>query len=349
MTKPRLNLILRRSGLLGNPFASLYAPPVSSLDRETLRPFLPTTLEQTDFKNLGERYQGKVRDVYSQDKRSILIATDRQSAFDISWCTIPLKGQALNQISAWWFTQVKDVMPSHVISVPDPNAMLVKKLDMLKVEIVVRAYLTGSTGTSAWVNYAKGVRNFCGNMLPEGMIKNQKFPQTILTPTTKAENDELIDPKGIIERGLATKKQWEEISDRALALFARGEQIAAKRGLILVDTKYEMGLDDEGRITIADEVHTPDSSRYWVAASYEERIAKGIEPESLDKEFFRLWLKDQGFNYGKPKPKITDDVRLDLALKYIQLYERITGQEFMLPESTDVKGRIEANLKAYTI
>lgn len=322
---------------------------MTPISTDTLRPFLATTLESTDFTNLGEKYVGKVRDVYSQKDRSILIATDRQSAFDISWCSIPLKGQALNQISAWWFTQIKDIMPTHVIAVPDENAAVVKKLDMLKVEIVVRAYLTGSTGTSAWVNYNNGVRNFCGNALPDGMIKNQKFKETIITPTTKGETDELIDPAGIIEKKLATKAQWDEIHDKALALFKRGQELALTRGLILVDTKYEMGLDRDGTITIADEVHTPDSSRYWLAGSYDQRMAEGKEPESLDKEFFRLWLKEQGFDYGKPKPDITDDVRLMLALKYIQLHDRITGVPFKIPESPDVLGRIRKNLKPYEV
>lgn len=326
---------------------------MSSISPESLRPFLKSTLDETNFTSLGTKYVGKVRDVYSQEKRSILIATDRQSAFDVSWCSIPLKGQALNQISAWWFEQVKDIMPTHVLAVPDENATVVKRLEMFKVEIIVRGYLTGSTGTSAWVNYAKGVRNFCGNTLAEGMIKNQKFPTPIVTPTTKGETDELIDTAGIIERKLATKDQWEHMSDRALALFKRGQELAAKRGLILVDTKYEMGVDENGTMRIADEVHTPDSSRYWIAASYEERMAKGMEPESLDKEFFRLWLKEQGFDPSSrsgqvtPKPEITDDVRLHLALKYIQLHEKITGESFKLPESTDVLGRIEKNLEKY--
>lgn len=312
-----------------------------------IRPFLTTTLETTDFKDLGEKYKGKVRDVYSQETQSILIATDRQSAFDLSWCTIPLKGQALNQISAWWFEQIQDIMPTHVFTVPDPNAMVVKRLDMLKIEIVVRGYLTGSTETSAWVNYHNGVRNFCGNVLPEGMKKNQKFDSVIITPTTKGEKDELIDTVGILARGLTTEIQWNEMSEKALAVFKRGQEISAARGLILVDTKYEMGLDENGMITIADEVHTPDSSRYWVASSYDQRFAEGKEPESLDKEFFRLWLKEQGFEEGKPKPEITDDVRCMLALKYIQLFEIMTGQEFVLPADPNVAERIEKNLAPY--
>lgn len=338
----------------------------------SLRPFLVTTLAETHFADLGEKYAGKVRDVYMpNEEERFLIATDRQSAFDRMWCTIPLKGQVLTQISAWWFEQIKDVMPTQVIAIPDPNVMVVKNLKMLKVEIVVRGYLTGSTGTSAWVNYHKGVRDFCGNILPEGMIKNQKFERPIITPTTKAEEDELISPREIIQRGLATADHWADIEDRAFALFQRGQEIAAQRGLILVDTKYEMGYDVNGVLTIADEVHTPDSSRYWKADSYEERHAAGLEPESLDKEFFRLWLREQGFDPSKnsgqapsslrsslrsdsgqagqvlKKPTITDDIRLMLALKYIDLAERITGIPFAIPTDPDVPARIEKNLRAY--
>ncbi len=320
-----------------------------SAQTDLLRPFLTASLDATHLEGLGSRYEGKVRDVYTQPGRSILIATDRQSAFDVTWCSVPLKGQVLNQISAWWFEQVKDLMPTHVIAVPDPNAMVVKRLRMFGVEIVVRAYLAGSTGTSAWVNYSRGVRQFCGNVLPEGMVKNQRFDSPILTPTTKGESDELIAPEEIIARGLATREQWDRMADRALALFRRGQALAAQRGLILVDTKYEMGLDEEGQITIADEVHTPDSSRYWIQSSYEERMARGEEPESLDKEFFRLWLKRQGFDYGKPKPLVTDEVRLELAEKYVQLFERITGTAFVPPSSTHVLHRLEQSLAPYRI
>ena len=315
---------------------------------EAIRQFLETTLDSTDLRGLGSRYVGKVRDVYTQGSQSILIATDRQSAFDISWCTIPLKGQALNQISAWWFEQIKDIMPTHIIAVPDENAVVVKNLTMIKVEIVVRAYLTGSTGTSAWMNYSKGVRSFCGSELPDGMVKNQHFASgPIITPTTKGENDELIDAAGIVEQGLATAEQWQEISSKALAIFRRGQEISASRGLILVDTKYEMGYDENGVLTIADEVHTPDSSRFWVAQSYQRRFRAGQEPESLDKEFFRLWLREQGFDYGKPKPEITDDVRVMLAMKYIELYEQITGNKFVVPSDPNVLGRLEKNLRPF--
>lgn len=340
---PVLFLLFELLVLLG------YRSPMLSLD--ALRPFLATALEQTNFRGLGEKYAGKVRDVYAQPahKRKILIATDRQSAFDINWCTIPLKGQVLNELSRWWFERIADILPTQVLATPDPNVTVAKDLKILPVEIVVRAYLTGSTKTSAWVNYAKGVRSFCGNVLPDGMVKNQRFAETITTPTTKGEDDELIDPKGIIERGLATEKLWNEIAEKSLALFRRGQEIAAGRGLILVDTKYEMGLDDQGILTIADEVHTPDSSRYWVAATYEERFTKGEEPESLDKEFFRLWMRAQGFEYGDKStwPTITDDVRLMLAAKYIDLYERMTGEAFVLPKDAKITERIERNLAPY--
>jgi phosphoribosylaminoimidazole-succinocarboxamide synthase len=236
-----------------------------------------------------------------------------------------------------------------VLATPDPNVMVVKDLHMLPVEIVIRAYLTGSSKTSAWMTYKEGVRKFCGNDLPEGMVKNQPFTAPIVTPTTKGEDDELIDPAGIISRGLATEQQWKEITEKSLAVFRRGQELAAGRGLILVDTKYEIGTDEHGVLTIADEVHTPDSSRYWIAESYQRRFDVGDEPESLDKEFFRLWLREQGFEYGDKStwPDITDEVRLMLASKYIELYERMTGESFVLPKATDPAKRITRNLQEY--
>jgi phosphoribosylaminoimidazole-succinocarboxamide synthase len=319
------------------------------IDRHTLRPFLSTSLDETSLVGFGERYRGKVRDVYlqPQKKRRILIATDRQSAFDILWCTVPLKGQVLNQMSAWWFDRVTDIMPIHVVATPDPNVTVGKELTMMPVEIVVRAYLTGSSKTSAWMNYQSGVRDFCGVRLPDNMKKNDPFKEPIITPTTKGEDDELIDTAGIIKHKLATASQWEEVQEKALKVFRRGQELAAKRGLILVDTKYEMGFDADGTLTLADEIHTPDSSRYWIAGTYDERLAAGKEPDMLDKEFFRLWLRSEGFEYGGKRPEITDDVRLDLALKYIDLFERITGETFVPPKEVNVAERIEKNLAPY--
>ncbi|MCA9370731.1 MAG: phosphoribosylaminoimidazolesuccinocarboxamide synthase [Candidatus Peregrinibacteria bacterium] len=321
------------------------------MNTSPLTPYLSTTLDSTHFEGIGEKYTGKVRDVYFQKEhqRRLLIATDRQSAFDINWTTIPLKGQVLTQISAWWFEQISDIMPTQVIATPDPNVMVVKDLTMVPVEIVVRAYLTGSSKTSSWMNYKNGVRNYCGNTLPEGMVKNQKFDDIILTPTTKSEDDELIDKNGILEQKLATEEQWADIEEKAFALFRRGQELANTHGLILVDTKYEMGYDAEGNLTIADEVHTPDSSRYWIQETYEERFNQGEEPDSLDKEFFRLWLREQGFEYEDKAtwPEITDEVRCMLGERYIDLYERMTGQKFILPEQGDTAARIEKNLADY--
>lgn len=323
----------------------------SSIKPADLEPFLATTLDSTDLIGLGEKYKGKVRDVYLQKKlkRRFLVATDRQSAFDISWTTIPLKGQVLTQISSWWFEQIADIMPTHILANPDPNVVMVKDLQMIPIEIVVRGYLTGSSKTSSWINYKNGVRDYCGNTLSEGMVKNQPFETSIITPTTKSEDDELIDENGIITQGLATKEQWDDITEKAFAVFQRGQEIADKHGLILVDTKYEMGYDSDGNLTIADEVHTPDSSRYWIKDTYEERFRAGQEPDSLDKEFFRLWLRQQGFEYGDKTtwPEISDDVRTMLATKYIELFERVTGTSFTVPEDPDVPARICKNLAQY--
>lgn len=330
-----------------------YHPNMTKPTSSALHPFLATTLETTNLKEIGKRYRGKVRDVYTQTEegRRFLIATDRQSAFDISWTTIPLKGQVLTQISRWWFDQISDIMPTQVIANPDPNVMVVKDLQMAPIEIVVRAYLTGSSSTSSWMNYNAGVREYCGNTLPDGMVKNQKFDDIILTPTTKGEEDELIDAKGILEQGIVTKEQWEEIEEKAFAIFRRGQKLASERGLILVDTKYEMGYDKDGVLTIADEVHTPDSSRYWMADSYQSRFENGEEPESLDKEFFRLWLREQGFEYGDKStwPEITDEVRIMLAQKYIDLFEKVTGEKFVLPNDPQIEARIQSNLAEFTV
>ena len=315
-----------------------------------IHPFLSTTLDATNLHGVGERYQGKVRDVYTNGDQITLISTDRQSAFDYDWTTIPLKGQALNQMSAWWFAHIEDIMPTHIVDVPDPNVTVAKKLTMLKVEVVVRAYLTGSTSTSAWVNYQNGVRNFCGNMLPDGMVKNQSFSSVLdtdilFTPSTKPEtgHDESMSPEQLIALGVTTSEELEEVQEKAFALFRRGQQVAAEHGLILVDTKYEMGYDADGVLTVGDEVHTPDSSRYWIKDSYQDRFNRGEEPESLDKEFFRLWLREQGFEYDDKStwPTITDEVRVQLSQRYIDLYERMTGQSFEIPEDADVVGRIQ--------
>lgn len=281
--------------------------------------------------------------------KRILITTDRQSAFDRILGTIPFKGEVLNRLALYWFEQTQDLVPNQVLFVPDPNVTVARELKMLPIEIVVRRYLTGSTETSAWTAYNKGVRQFCGVNLPEGMVKNQPFANPIITPTTKSASghDEGISTWDILSRGLVPGPIWEQVEDAALALFARGTQIAARQGLILVDTKYEMGLDEEGRLTVADEIHTPDSSRYWIGDTYQERFARGEEPESLDKEFLRLWLKKHGIT-DQNIPTLDDEIRIQVAQRYIGLFERVTGQTFTVKANeTPILERIEHNIAPY--
>ncbi|MCC7262782.1 MAG: phosphoribosylaminoimidazolesuccinocarboxamide synthase [Candidatus Latescibacteria bacterium] len=319
------------------------------ITREQIASQLENCLLEARYPRWQAHYQkGKVRDIYLLPGKRILITTDRQSAFDRILGTIPFKGEVLNRIAQYWFEQTRDLVPNQVLAVPDPNVTVARELKMLPVEIVVRRYLTGSTSTSVWTNYNKGVRNFCGVDLPEGMVKNQPFAAPIITPTTKSEDhDESISPKQIIERGLVDGDTWEKVEHAALALFARGTEVAARQGLILVDTKYEMGLDEEGRVTVADEIHTPDSSRYWIAATYPERHGRGEEPESLDKEFLRLWLKERGIT-DQNIPVLDDEIRIQVAQRYIGLFERVTGQPFTAEAGqTPILERIERNIAQY--
>lgn len=298
--------------------------------REQLQAQLGNCLMEARFERWQRYYkQGKVRDMYLLPGRRILITTDRQSAFDHVLGAIPLKGQVLNRLAQYWFEQTADIAPNQVVAVPHANVTVARELRMLPVEAVVRGYLTGSSDTAIWTHYARGVRQYCGIELADGMVKNQPFPAPLLTPTTKAEgHDELISAREILERGLVDPATWAEVERVALALFARGTELAARQGLILVDTKYEMGLDEAGRVTLADEIHTPDSSRYWIAATYAERHARGEEPESLDKEFLRLWLREQGIS-DTHIPRLDDGIRVQVAERYIDLFERLTGRPFV--------------------
>ncbi len=304
------------------------------------------TLKGTDFPNLGKKYKGKVRDVYIARDKLFLIATDRQSAFDRILARIPFKGQVLTQTSAFWFENTKDIIPNHVIEVPDPNVVVCKKLKVFPVEVVVRGYITGVTSTSAWTAYSKGGRNFCGNILPEGLKKNQKFEKPIITPTTKSEkHDEKISEEDIIKRNLMTKEEWDFVKEKALKLFERGTKIAAESGLIVVDTKYEFGYDEKGNIYLIDEIHTPDSSRFWLKETYKERFEKEEEPENIDKEFLRLWFKEHCDPYKDKKlPEAPEELVIELSKRYIKLYEMVTGNEFKATVG-NVKERIEDNLK----
>ena len=319
------------------------------ISREQIQKQLNNCLLEAKYDRWEKYYRrGKVRDMYLLPGKRILITTDRQSAFDHVLGAIPLKGQVLNRIALHWFEKTKDIVPNHVIAVPDPNVTVAKELKMLPVEIVVRRYLTGASDTAIWTYYSRGVREYCGHKLPDGMVKNQPFDRAIITPTTKSEvHDELISPEEVVAQGLVPKETWKRVEEIALALFQRGTELAAERDLILVDTKYEMGLDNEGRITVADEIHTPDSSRYWIKDTYAERFARGEEPESLDKEFLRLWLREKGIS-DTNIPKLDDEIRVQVAERYVDLYERVTGQTFNAELSDEpVTKRIEKNIRSY--
>ena len=305
-------------------------------------------LKETNFKNLGEKYTGKVRDVYKQNDKVIMVSTDRYSAFDRNLALIPCKGQVLTGVSKFWFEQTKDIVQNHVIDFPDPNVMVGKKCKVLPVEMVLRGYISGVTGTSLWTLYQKGMRDFGDFTLPEGMHKNQKLENPVITPTTKfEEHDRPLSSKDIIYGNYMTKNQWEKVVDIALRLFKRGQEVALAHGLILVDTKYEFGLTPEGEIMLIDEIHTPDSSRYWQAKTYEKRIKKGLEPENFDKEFLRLWFKENSDPYkDEVLPEAPAELVEELSRRYIQIYEQITGLTFKT-EIGDIEKRIEKNLKKY--
>jgi phosphoribosylaminoimidazole-succinocarboxamide synthase len=285
-------------------------------------------------------HRGKVRDTYLLPDVAVLVATDRLSAFDRPLASIPFKGAVLNQTSAWWMANTDDIVPNALLAVPDACATVMTRCAVFPVEFVVRGYLTGSTSTSLWTHYSAGEREYCGNAFPDGLVKNARLPTNVVTPTTKADDhDEPISPADIVARGLMTQAQWDDVAAAALKLFARGQAVAASRGLILVDTKYEFGVDATGRILLIDEVHTPDSSRYWLADSYDERSAAGLEPQSIDKEFIRLWFKDRCDPYNDAVlPDAPPDLVAELARRYVLLYEKITGLPFGVPGGAEGSG-----------
>lgn len=307
----------------------------------TLFDLLAHTMETTDFSaDWGPVIRGKVRDAYepSPDVR-ILITTDRVSAFDRVLGTLPGKGQILNQMAAYWFHKTADVAPNHVLSVPHPNVTLARNCRPLPVEWVVRAYLTGVTSTSIWTHYEKGSRLFAGHVLPDGLKKNAALPQAILTPSTKAMDpnasvhDETVSKDDVLARGLVSAEMFERAEAMVLKLFQRGQTLAAARGLILADTKYELGIDTEGELRVIDEIHTPDSSRYWFKGSYETNVPKGLEPESFDKEYLRRYLASIGFKGEGSLPNIPDEIRLGASERYLEAYQTITGTNLVLEHS----------------
>src|SRR5689334_23641921 len=318
--------------------------PVSD---DILHTALRHTLERTDFDVLGTKYEGKVRDNYTtRDGRRFIVVTDRISAFDRVLGTLPLKGQILNRLAAWWFTKTADSFKNHVLRVPDPNVIEAVECTPLPVEMVVRAYVTGVTSTSIWTHYQAGKRVFCGNQLPDGLKKNQRLAKPILTPSTKAEkgdHDVSASREEILAMGRITPADFDLAADAAMRLFDFGARLCQERGLILVDTKYEFGKTPDGKIVVIDEVHTPDSSRFWFTRSYEERFAKGEEPESFDKEYVRRYLAKLGFKGDGPIPPIPDDVKVEATRRYIEAYETITGEAFV-PDLEEPRWRLRRNL-----
>lgn len=316
------------------------------IDPGLLRAQCAKTLDRTDFAALGAKYEGKVRDCYIQGDRRTIVVTDRISAFDRVLGTIPFKGQVLNQIAAFWFEKTREIAPNHVIAVPDPNVMIGRECGLVPIEFVVRGYLTGVTNTSIWTAYSRGDRVYCGHRLPEGLRRHERLPRPLLTPTTKAEqgaHDELTSRDELIARGACTAEFYDRAEALVLRLFAEGQQWAEKQGLILVDTKYELGIAPDGQLVVIDEIHTPDSSRYWYLDSYEKALAEGGDPKAMDKEYVRRWLAERGYKGDGAPPALPDDVRCEAARRYVETYETITGRAFE-PDTEPPLERIRRNL-----
>lgn len=316
------------------------------VSEDVLRKQLEYVLHDTRF-DLGEKYEGKVRDNYRLDGKRIIVTTDRISAFDRVLCALPFKGQVINQTAAYWFERTRHIIENHLIDVPDPNVLVARECRLIPVEMVVRGYLTGVTRTSPWTHYERGRRNVFGHELPDGMKKNQPFARPIITPSTKpaekGAHDESIPAEEVLRRGLVDEPVYREMERAALALFAFGTDLAAANNLILVDTKYEFGLFGD-RVVLIDEIHTPDSSRFWVKDTYRERFERGEEPEKLDKEYVREWLADRGFRGDGPIPHIPDEIRIEAARRYITAYEMITASTFEA-RNEDVLRRITHRLR----
>ena len=305
------------------------------------------TLDDFESDNLGEHYKGKVRENFSQGDKILMITSDRVSAFDHVLGTIPFKGQILSEMANFWFDKTKDLVPNHIIDTPDPQVLVAKRAKTLPVEVIVRQYITGSL----WREYSSGINGQYGFMLPEGLKKDQKFDEPLLTPSTKAEyglHDEPISREAIVN-GLVEESVYAKAEEYALTLFEAGQEWAAKQGLILVDTKYEFGIVD-GELIVIDEIHTPDSSRYWVAKEYGTRFNNGESQLMLDKENIRQWLIEKGFSGEGVPPELSEEIRITLAERYVELYKTLTGKQFD-PEVGDVKNRIVKNLESagYTV
>ena len=304
------------------------------------------TLERTDLSELGTLEEGKVRDNYLAGERRFIVVTDRVSCFDVVVGTLPFKGQVLNQCAAFWLEHTASIAPNHLLELPDPNVSVVRECRPLPVEFVYRGYLTGSTSTSIWVAYERGERMYCGHRLPEGLHRHERLPEPLLTPTTKAqrgEHDQLTSRDEILASGTLDAALFDEAARLTGALFAEGQRWAESRGLILADTKYELGLDPDGGLVLIDEIHTPDSSRYWYRDAYERALSQGRDPEALDKEYVRRWLGDQGYHGDGAIPEIPVEIRCEAARRYIEAFEQITARAFE-PDTEDPMPRIRRNL-----
>jgi len=317
------------------------------VDVSLIQQALAHPLEGSDFPRLGKKYEGKVRDNYSTaDGRRVIVVTDRISAFDHVLGTLPLKGQVLNHAAAFWFEKTAHLVPNHVLSVPDPNILVAQECTPLPVEMVVRAYLTGTTSTSIWVHYERGSREFCGHTLPDGLKKHAKLPEPILTPSTKAphgDHDISASRAEILRISGMPASDFDAAAEMAMTLFREGQRLCAERGLILVDTKYEFGTTPDGQIVVIDEIHTPDSSRFWYSASYQARFDAGQDPESFDKEYVRRFLVDQGYRGEGPIPSIPDGVKVEATRRYIEAVDLITGTPFK-PNLEEPNARMRKNL-----
>lgn len=317
------------------------------IDTGALQNLLPLAFADSNLPFPG-KLAGKVRDGYDLPQGRLLVTTDRLSAFDRILARVPYKGQVLNQLSAWWFEHTAEIIPNHILSTPDPNAMLVIPAEPFTVEVIVRGYITGVTSTALWYRYSLGEREIYGYHFPEGLRKNQALPEPIITPTTKggpSGHDERLTCAEVVEGGYLDAAAWEQVQSAALAIFKRGQTVASQAGLILVDTKYEFGRAHDGRVLLIDEVHTPDSSRFWKADTYPSRFAAGEEPENFDKEFVRLAYAQQDYRGEGTVPSMPDDLWVAASQRYIAIYEMLTGEAFQ-PGEYPVQPRLVRNLKA---
>lgn len=316
------------------------------ISQNDLLQLLPIAFGETDLPLAGKA-AGKVREWYPLNHgQRLIITTDRLSAFDRILAKVPYKGQVLNQLSAWWFNQTSDLIPNHLLSLPDPNAAVVTEVEPLLVEVIVRGYISGVTSTALWYRYSLGERDIYGYRFPEGLRKNQRLPEPIITPTTKGGatgHDERLTCAEVVEKGLLDARTWDQVQQAALAIFKRGQQVAQAAGLVLVDTKYEFGRAPDGRVLLIDEVHTPDSSRFWKADSYDQRFAAGQEPENFDKEFVRIAYADQGYRGDGEIPQVPEALWAAASERYITIQEMLTGEKF-LPGSYPVNARLLENL-----